>query len=117
MICTKRRLNREIEGIKKILVDNGCLKNVFNVQIAKKMAQFSTLKRFGPEKCPVYLRVLLIGKTSTNFEKEVKSAVESCYGSVSTPLVFTSKPLLLVTRKNILPTTQKSFVIYQYKCH
>ena len=49
MICTKRRLNREIEGIKKILVDNGCLKNVFNVQIAKKMAQFSTLKRFGPE--------------------------------------------------------------------
>ena len=55
MICTKRRLNGEIEGIKKLL-DNGYPKNVINAQIAKKIARFSTLKRFGPEKCPVYLR-------------------------------------------------------------
>ena len=49
MICTKRRLNGEIERIKKILLDNGYPKNVINAQIAKKIAQFSTLKRFGPE--------------------------------------------------------------------
>ena len=55
MICTKRRLNEEIEWIKKILLDNGYPKNIINTQIAKKIAQFSTLKRFGPEKCPVYL--------------------------------------------------------------
>ena len=41
-------------------------KKVINLQIAKKIAQFPTLKRFGPEKCPVYLRVLWIGKPSTN---------------------------------------------------
>ena len=33
MICTKRRLNEEIERIKKILLDNGYLKNVINTQI------------------------------------------------------------------------------------
>ena len=66
MICTKRRLNEEIERIKKILLDNGYPKNVINTQIAKKIAQFSTLKRFGPEKCPVYLRVPWISKPSTN---------------------------------------------------
>ena len=49
IICTKRRLNGEIERIKKILLDNGYPKNVINAQIAKKIAQFSTLKRFGPE--------------------------------------------------------------------
>ena len=43
MICTKRRLNGEIERIKKILLDNGYPKRVINAQIAKKMAQFSTL--------------------------------------------------------------------------
>ena len=69
MICTKRRLNGEIERIKKILLDNGYPKNVINPQIATKIAQFSTLKRFGPEKCPVYLRVPWIGKPSTNLEK------------------------------------------------
>ena len=117
MICTKRRLNGEIERIKKILLDNGYPKNVIYAQIAKKIAQFFTLKRFGPEKCPVYLRVPWIGKPSTNLEKEVKTAVESCYGSVSTRLVFTSKRMLPVARKDVLPTTQKSLVIYEYKCH
>ena len=92
IICTKRRLNGEIERIKKILLENGYPKNVINTRIAKKIAQFFTLKRFGPEKCPVYLMVPWIGKPSINLEKEVKTVVESCYGSVSTRLVFTSKP-------------------------
>ena len=113
MICTKRRLNGEMERIKKILLDNGSPKNVINTQIT----QFSTLKRFGPEKCPVYLRVSWIGKPSTNLEKEVKTAVESCYGSVNSRLVFTSKCMLPVARKDVLPTTKKSSVTYEYKCH
>ena len=119
MICTKRRLNGEIliEGIKKILLNNDYPKNVINTQITKKIAQFSTLKRFGPEKCPVYLRVSWIGKPPTNLEKEVKTAVESCYSSVNIRLVFTSKRMLPVARKNVLPITQKSPVIYEYKCH
>ena len=114
MICTKRRLNGEKERIKKILLDKGYPKNVINAQITNKIAQFSTLKRFGPEKCPVYLRVPWIAKPSTNLEKEVKAAVESCYGSVSTRLVLISKRMLPVARKDVLPTTQKSSVIYEY---
>ena len=43
--------------------------------------------------------------------------MESCYGSVNTCLVFTSKRMLPVARKDVLPTTQKSSVIYKYKCH
>ena len=114
MICTKRRLNGEIEWIKKILLENGYPKNVINAQM---IAQFSTLKRFSPEKCPVYFRFSWIGKPSTTLEKEVKIAMESCYGSVSTRLVFTSKCMLPVASKNVLLTTQKSFIIYEYKCH
>ena len=117
MICTKCRLNEEIEQIKKLFLDNGYPKNIINAQIAKKIAHFSTLKGFGPEKCPVYFRVPWIGKLSTNLEKEVKTAVESCYGSVRTCLVFTSKRMLPVARKDVLPTIEKSFVMYEYKCH
>ena len=106
-------LNGEIEQIKEILLDNGYPKNVINAQIA----QFSTHKRFGPEKCPVCLKVPWIGNPSTNLEKEVKTAVESCYGSVSIRLVFTSKRMLPVARKDVLPAIQKSFVIYEYNCH
>ena len=70
MICTKRRLNVEIERIKKILLDNSYPKNVVNA-IAKKIDQFSTLQQFGSKKCPVYLRAPWIGKLSTSSEKEV----------------------------------------------
>ena len=36
---------------------------------------------------------------------------------VLTIVVFTSKRMLPVAHKDDLPTTQKSFVIYEYKCH
>ena len=65
----------------------------------------------------MYLRVPWIGKPSTNLEKEVKTAAKSCYGSVSTCLVFTSKRMLPVARKDVLTTIQKSFVTYEYKYH
>ena len=117
MICTKHILNEEIERIKKILLDNGYPENIINTQITKKIAQFSTLKRFGPEKCPMYLRVPWIGKSSTNLEKEVKTALESCYGSVSTRLVFTSKRMLLVACKDVQPAIQKSLSYMNIKCH
>ena len=32
-------------------------------------------------------------------------------------MVFKSKRMLCVARKDVLPTTQKSSVIYEYKCH
>ena len=97
-------------------MDNSYRKNVINAQVTKKIAQFSTLKRFGPEKCPAYLKVPWIGKPPQTWKK-VKTAVESCYGSVCTRLVFMSKRMLPVARKDVPPTIQKSFVMYEYKYH
>ena len=66
---------------------------------------------------PVYLRVPWIGKASIGLDKNVKTAVESCYGSVTTRVVFTSKRMLPIARKDVLPTTLKSSVVYEYSCH
>ena len=85
--------------------------------ISKKIAQFSNPKRFGPDKCPVYLRVPYTGRVSLTLEKDVKAAVENCYGSVVTRVVFVSKQMLPTARKDVLPALQKSLVIYEYKCH
>ena len=117
MICTKSKLNEEIKHIKNILLDNGYPESIIDCNISKKIAQFSMPKRFGPEKCPVYLRVPWIGKSSIGLDKNVKTAVESCYGSVTTRVVFTSKRMLPVARKDVLPTTLKSSVVYEYSCH
>ena len=116
MICTKSKLNEEIKHIKNILLDNGYPESIIDCNISKKIAQFSMPKRVGPEKCPVYLRVPWIGKASIGLDKNVKTAVESCYGSVTTRVVFTSKRMLPVARKDVLPTTLKSSVVYEYSC-
>ena len=110
MIRTKHRLNKEIRHIEELLLHNGYPKNV-SIQIAEKIAHFFIAKRFGPEKCAVYLRVPWIDKLSENLNLEIKTAVKSCYGSVSIRLVFTSKPMLPVDCNDIPPTTQKSFAI------
>ena len=117
MICTKSKLNKEIMHIKNILLDNGYPKSIIDSNISKKIAQFSIPKRFGPEKCPMYLRVPWIGKAFVSLDKNVKMAVESCYGSITIRVVFTSKRMLPVARKDVLPTMLKSSVIYEYSCH
>ena len=54
MICTKRRLNGEIERIKKILLDNGYPQNVINAQIPKKTLSSLPLT-IRPQKVPCVL--------------------------------------------------------------
>ena len=65
----------------------------------------------------MYLRVSWIGKASSSLDKNVEMAVESCYGSITTRVIFTFKRMLPVVRKNVLLTTLKSSVIYEYLCH
>ena len=51
------------------------------------------------------------------WKKTSKSPCKTAIGSVSTRLVLTSKRMLPVARKDVLPTIEKSFVIFEYKCH
>ena len=116
-ICSKSKLKEEINRIKEILLDNGHTEAFVLKQISKKITQFSTPKRFGPDKCPVYLRVTYTEKTSLTLEKNVRTAVENCYGSMTVRTVFVSRQMLPASRKDVLPAHQKSSVIYEYKCH
>ena len=116
-ICSKNKLKEEINRIKEILLDNGYSEAFVLKQISKKITQFTTPKRFGSDKCPVYLRVSYTGKTSVTLEKNVRTAVENCYGSVTVWTVFVSRQMLPANRKDVLPAHQKSSVIYEHKCH
>ena len=47
MICTKNKLQQEIDFVKKILLDNGYPEDIVLKHISKKIAQFSTAKPRG----------------------------------------------------------------------
>ena len=85
--------------------------------MAMKMKQFHALPKFGPEKCPVYLRLPWLSSVSNRFEKQVKSAVKQCFSAVEPRVVYSTNELLSATNKDVLPALQKSNVIYQFSCH
>ena len=68
-ICSPERLPSELDKIKSILLTNGYPEHVIKSFMAVKMKQFHVLPKFGPEKCPVYLRLPWLGSVSTRFEK------------------------------------------------
>ena len=73
-ICSKSKLKEEINRIKEILLDNGYPEDFVLKQISKKITQFSRPKRFGPDKCPVYIGCSE-KKFFWNFKKVVSSFV------------------------------------------
>ena len=116
-ICSPERLPLELDKIKFILQNNGYLEHVIKSFMAMKMKQFYALPKFGPEKCPVYLRLPWLGSVFNRFEKQVKFAVKQCFSTVEPRVVYFTNELLSATNKDVLPALQKSNVIYQFSCH
>ena len=61
MICSKTTLGSELDKMKQLLIENGYPTDVLLSCINQKLANFSAEKAFGPEKCPVYLKLPWIG--------------------------------------------------------
>ena len=72
---------------------------------------------FGPQRCPVYPRLPWKGRRPVSFvESTVVKAVESCYRTCSVKVVYGSRPAFPGCVKDILPTHNKSNVIYLFEC-
>jgi len=96
-----------------------CLSSYFCAQtsIFIKIQQFNAPVKFGPEKCPVYLRLPYIVPTSTKFKKQIKTAIKTCFGALEPRVIYTTKDLCPANKKDVLPAFQQSNVIYQFSCH
>ena len=116
-ICSPSKLPQEIDFIRSILCSNGYLENLINSRIKRKIEEFKLSPKEVPEKCPVYLKLPWIGNISTKFENQCKTAVSSCFGAVKLRVVFSTKKMLPMVRKDVVPTKQQSMVVYQYMCH
>jgi len=116
-ICSKEKLEPELDNIRNILRKNGYPVGIINEGIQKKISSFKAPKSEGPHKCPVYLKIPWIGNVTLKFEKQIKSAVNRCFGSVKLRTVFSSIKMLPSIHKDVLPTLQRSNVVYKYTCH
>ena len=73
MICSTTKLDSELDTINQLLIDNGYPEDVLVSCIKEKLANISSEKRFGPAKCPVYLKLPWIGNVSSKLKtKSIK---------------------------------------------
>ena len=116
IICSKGKFSIELDNIRSIMAENGYPDHVVNSSITRKIRNFLRPPSYGPKKCPVYLHLPWLGAISTRFEKQVASAVQRCYFSVEPRVVFTRK-LLPASKKDVLPGSQQSNIVYEFSCH
>ena len=61
------------------VLKNGYLEDVITFTIRHKDTQLSSKPKFGPEWCPVYLKLPWVGTTSTQLKEQIKQSVNWCF--------------------------------------
>ena len=117
VICSKSTLQNELSNIRSILINNVYPEAIINTVMTKKINQFRRPRQFGPKKCPVYLRLPWLGNVSLRYEMQIKTAVKCCYSVVEPYIVFTTRQLLPVAKKDVLPAFHQSSIVYEFLCH
>ena len=112
MICSKSKLH---VALKKLL-NNGYPEDVIVSYTKEKIASFSPVQKFGPQKCPVYLKLSWIGNTSLRFKSQIRQAISRCFFAVNPRVIYSTRRALPSIQKDCVPTNQKSSVIYEFTC-
>ena len=73
-------------------------------------------RKMGPEKCPIYIKIPWKGKISQRYEEQIKRCVSSTYLAVRPRVIFTSRRLIPAVKKDFLPASKLSNIIYEFKC-
>ena len=57
-----------------------------------------------------------LGTPSVGLKNKIKASVEKCFFAVEQRIIFTSRPLLAI-KKDVLPTSFLSIVVFNFSCH
>ena len=114
---SKSTLQNELSNIHSILINNGYPEAVINAVINKKINQFHRPTQLGAKKCPVCLHLPWLGNVSMRYEMQIKTAVKRCYFAVEPCLDYTTRQLLPVAKKDVLPAFHQSNIVHQFLCH
>ena len=71
MICSKTKLDSELDSIKQLLIENGYPNDVLRSCIKQNLANFPAEKLRSPDRCPVYLTLPWIGNVSSKLENQI----------------------------------------------
>ena len=120
-ICSPDKLVPELEFIKSTLMENGYPEGVISritSNLLNAKIDSGNQLNIDPKKKPsVFLRLPYIGPVSTTYRRRVIDTITSCYDNVSPRVMLTSRPILTSAPKDVLPTLNRSNLVYEFVCH
>ena len=81
MICSESKLDNGVKFISETLCNNGFPDNIVWSVIRDKISDFRKIKPDSVQRCPVYLRLPLVGDVSDRFASQISACVRKCYFS------------------------------------
>ena len=116
MIRSKTTVGSELDKIKQLLSKDGHPANFLLSCIHQKLANFPVEKTIGPMKCPLYLNIPWIVNVSSKFEDQSNKSITTFFRAVNPCLVNSTRVMHPYAKKDSVPTTQKSWVVYEFLC-
>lgn len=77
LICSKTKINSEIEFIKNVFGENGYSLDIIESDICTKMTQFEQSNLSASQNSPVYLSIPLNDEISMRFAKQISARVKN----------------------------------------
>ena len=93
MTCSKIKLGSELDKIKELLIENEYPADVLLSCSSQELARTAE-EAFGPEKCPVYLKLPWISNFSLKFENQINKAITFCFHAVKPRIVYNARVML-----------------------
>ena len=82
-ICSPEKLEDELQSVRSILLKNGYPSDVVDFHVTKQVKELKGNVQHGPKPCPVYMKLPWIGDKSAIFQKQLETAVKSCFGALT----------------------------------
>ena len=130
-ICSVSKLSDEVATLKELFSKNGYPSQVVEKAISEVVQRMSGRSECSEPPPPaeppdppdvvadrdrVILRLPWLGAVSNRYRKLAAQTMTGCFPLVRPLVVFTTRPAFNGRAKDILPTTSKSNVVYQFTC-
>ena len=112
-ICSKSKLQQELDTLASILKKNGYPADLLSKVISTSLRERE--QEYGPKRCPLYICLPWKGHCFSSMARRIVSTVRTAYFAVNVNVVYSTMRAFNVS-KDTLPTQQRSSLIYEFEC-
>ena len=115
-ICSETTLREELDRLQEIFLDNGYPMEVIEKHLRVDKPVTTKPADQSESGDTAFLQLPWIGRQSMRFRTEIADVITKAFPKVKPMVVFTTSKAFSGREKDVLPTTSRSSIIYEFTC-